>query len=486
MQRFATLATIVLIAAAGQVRAQDAVLDAPALEAAEEADDFGIGFMLRPAQDPDDEFWINQLATSLERPIGPPLAGPALAEPSGDEPIGPVLAGPFPPAPVLVRQPREEDADPFAATGLKLGSFIIRPAFEIGVAATDNVAGGRDEESAVGLIIVPEVSVRSEDERHEIEAFLRGEAILYGDEEFDQREADARLRARYDLTARTSLEATAAYSTDLDSYTDPDTPDAAVERPAVHRTAASLGVNRRTGIIGLGLAARVDRETHEEVALAGGGTASREELDNTEYGLRLTARYEASGAMIPFADVAAGRREYDIEVDSDGFERSSLWGELRGGLIFDMGSRLNGEVAVGYRREDLDDDDLDNINALIADAAILWSPQRLTELRLVFSTETLPTGIADSSGSILYSGGFTASRRVGARWRVEGGLGLDYERFVGADRRDFTTSAFAGLAYAFNRRASATVRYSYERTDSTDPEGDEDENVVSLRLRLQR
>ena len=486
MLRPACLALAVL--AAGQAGAQDADFGPGAGEPAIAAPANGeVDFILRPTQSPDDDFWINQLADGLSGAIGPPLRGPAVAVPNGDRPIGPPMAGPVPPErPRPVARPRPDGADPFDPTGVRVGRFILRPAIEIGVRATDNVAGGRDEEAAVGLIIAPELNIHAEDDRYELDADLRSEMILYGDEEFDDRESAARVAARYELTSRTSLNAAAAYSTDQDSYTDPDTPDAAVERPAVHDMQASLGVTQRFGRLGVGLSALVERELYEEVALAGGGTASREDLDNTEYGLRLTTSYQASGVMRPFADIAAGRREYDIEVDSDGFARSGVWGELRGGLVFDLGSRLNGEVALGYRREEIDDDDLDDLDALIADASILWSPRRLTELRFYFATETRPTGIPGASSSVEYSGGVAAERRIGARWRVEGGLGLDYEFYVGADRRDVTGAAYAGLSYALSRYASLSARYSYERTESSDPDGDEDENAVSVRLRIQR
>jgi hypothetical protein len=378
------------------------------------------------------------------------------------------------------------DEDPFAAIGIKLGSFILRPTLEIGLSATDNVAGGREEEPAVGVAIATAVNIRSEDDRHLLEADLNGSAIFYGDEEFNEREGEARVRGRYDLTSHTSVEGEAGYSFRLDSYTDPDTPDAATERPAVHNMDVTLGATQRFGRFSVGAGGRIERSVHDEVGLAGGGTASREELDNTEYGVFVRPSYEASAAATPFAQIGIGRREYDVAVDDDGFERSSVWGELRGGLIFNFGLKLAGEVAIGGRHEALDDDDLEDLNAFLADASITWSPRRLTEIRFEASTDLRPTGLAGASGSLLYSGALIASQQINARLRLEAGAGLGFGNYVGIEREDVTLSAFAGASYAFNRRASAVARYSYERTDSTDPEDDTDENVVSLRLRFQR
>jgi hypothetical protein len=356
----------------------------------------------------------------------------------------------------------------------------------VGVVATDNAGGGAEGQGAVGLVVEPELNIRSEDERHALEANLRGEAIYYNEEEFNDRQGEAKVRARYDLTSRTSLDTELAYTSALESFTDPDTPDAAAERPGVETFDAALGVTQRFGRLSVGTRGFVQRETHEDVTLIGGGTAGRDELDNTEYGVRVRTGYEVSGAMTPFADIAAGRREFDREVDSSGLERSSVWGELRGGIVFDFGSRLQGEAAVGYRREDLDDDDLDDINALVADASLLWSPRRLTEVRLDISTETSPTTLSGASAAILYAGRLTVAQRLTARMRAEVGAGIAHERFVGADRQDTTYSAFAGLTYAFNRAVSIKASYSYERTESDDPGTSADANVIGVRVRIQR
>src|SRR5688500_17763113 len=481
------LLSLALVAAAGQAAAQDGADTG-------EIGESGVDFILRPTANAAgdaflDGIWAAQ--TPPEEPdtvgaIGAPMAGP-----TANEPVGPALAGPAPAQPVQPAQPRPadrraEELEPFAATGKRLGTFILRPAIELGVSFSDNPAGTEERKSAVGLIVAPELSAISEDEDHEIAAELRGEAILYGEQELDEREAEARIRARYDLSDQTSVDAEAGYVYELDRFTDPDTPAAAAERPPVHNFDAALGITREAGRIGVGLAGTVEREIHEDVPLADGGTASRAELDNTEYGLRLRTFYAGETALRPFVEAAVGQRDFDQEIDDSGFRRASVWGELRGGLIFDLGSKLNGEVSAGWRREDIDDERLEDIDALTAAAAILWSPRRLTEVRFDFLTEIQPTSIADVSGSVLYSGTFSVARRLSARLRAEAGGGLDHERFVGLDRDDVTYFGYAELSYSFNRTAALKARYTYERTDSTDPAADAEENMVGLRLRLQR
>jgi hypothetical protein len=411
-----------------------------------------------------------------------PLAGP-----TGEEAIGPPLAGPEAAARAeRERRLREAAADPFAAPGVRLGAFVIRPSIEIGVSATDNVSLVEGGPGAVGLVVAPEVVIRLEDDRHEFEADLYGEWVFYDDNQFDTRNAAARVSGRYDLTDRTSLVGEGGYSQFTEDLSDPDTPGGAAERPLVHEFDATLGLEQRFGRLSVTPSALVERTLNDDVPLSGGGVASRRELDNLEYGGRLRTGYELGAGLTPFTEVAAGRRDFDQEVDDSGFRRSSLWGELRGGLVFDRGEKLSGEVSLGFRHEELEDDDLPDIDALLLNAAIVWSPVRLTQVRVDLTTDTPSTSVPDESGSVLYSGLLSVERRITPRIRLAGGGGVDYEYSVGGDWRDWTFTGFAEASYAFNRFASISARYSYERLESSDPDSNYDAHIVGVRLRVQR
>ena len=478
------------------------------------SDDYpAIDFVLRPTQDIEsgsDEFWQNQL-----QPDPPALTGsigPAMAGPTGDEPIGPPLLGPVvideplaspqdlpqalpgslarTPAPVVpetvVREPVARDEDPFAPIGFRSGAFIIRPSIETGVVATDNAGGGPDRTAAVGFVAEPELDVRAEDERYQLQALLRGTIVRYDEERFDDRSAEARVSGRYALTSLTSIDGAAAYTSGLESFTDPDTPAAAAKRPAVDAFEGTLGVTRQFGRLAAGVHGFARREIHEDVTLVGGGTAARDELDYTEYGGRFRAGYLVSAALTPFTEVALARREFDRTRDNAGVERSSVWGELRGGIALDLGSRLSGEASLGYRHEDMDDPGLEDIDAFVADASLLWSPHRLTGVALVVTTQTRPTTLPGASASILYAGTLTLTQRLAPRITGNVGVGIDEERYVGIDSHDTTLAAFAGVSYAFNRVLSVKASYAYERTESDDPGRQGDANVVGVRVRIQR
>lgn len=448
-----------------------------------------IDFILRPGEDgaPDDDddiwTWENEPGPSmLETEVGPPLLGP-----SGEEVIGPPLAGPE-----EVREERERllrreaEGDPFAAPGIELGPFVIRPSLEIGVEATDNIAATPEKEPAFGRALAPEVVISSEGERYEFEADLFGEWIFYDVEGFDAEDMSARASGRYDLTSSTSIVGGGGFSRFREDVTDPDTPGNAAERPVVRAYDATLGVEQRFGRLSFAPSGLVERSLHDDVPLSGGGIASRRELDNVEYGGKLRTGIELGAGVTPFVELAGGRRDYDQEIDDSGFRRSGIWGELSGGLIVDRGEKLSGEVSVGFRREELEDADLPDIEALLLNAAIVWSPVRLTNVRVDLYTDTPTTSVPFESGSVLYSGLVTLERRITPRIRLAGGGGLDYEYSVGGDWTDVTFIGFAEASYAFNRFASVRARYEYEQLESSDPTTDYDAHTVGVRLRVQR
>jgi hypothetical protein len=447
-----------------------------------------VDFVIRPTQDAteDDDIWNweNEPGPSaLDNPIGPQLAGPREGET-----IGPPLSGPVPePLEIGKITPRHvSSAKPFDAVGVDVGGFIIRPSIEIGGIATDNASGSVDKIGAVGAILAPGIEVTSENDRYKFEAHGRGELVTYDRSEFDERTADARAKLRYNLSSATALDFDGGYARFLGGFNDPNTPAAAAERPGVDLFDATVGVEQRFGRLSAKLSAFADHEFNEDVALVGGGTADRSELDNTDFGSRLRVGYASSASLRPFAEAAVGRRAFDHERDDSGFARSSVWGEMRGGVVIDRGDKLSGEASLGYRREDIEDERLQDLNVLLANAAILWSPRRLTDLRLDLATSVGPTITPGVSASITYAGTLTLLHSFTPRVRGDIGVGLSHEHEVGGNFRDLTFTGFAGASYAFNRVASLEGRYTYQLTNREGPVEQYDANTVWVRLRFQR
>ncbi|HEX2256033.1 MAG TPA: outer membrane beta-barrel protein [Afifellaceae bacterium] len=406
-----------------------------------------------------------------------------------DEPVAAVEpAATTPPAtpPRRPPTPRDDEEDPFAAPGVALGSFVLRSTIDIGVTASDNIHLSRLKQSAVGWLVAPDIDLRSDWQRHEIAFELRGTALFYDDEGLNELDGEARLSGRYDITDGSAIDAAIGAFSGTDDFTDPDLPQGAAERPAFRGLTAELGASHTLGRIGLRLAGGAERIEYEDVPLVGGGTAGLDDRNNTEVGLRLRASYRASEALQPFVEAAVGRVDYDRTVDTAGFRRSGDWRELTGGLVFDLGPKLSGEVAAGYRSEQADDPRLEPLDGIVASAALLWSPRRLTDVRLELSTETARSTLPGVAGSHIRSALVAVERRIRDDLELEAGLFFSRESFVGLDLTEDTLGGYAEIAYHLNRYASLVGRYEYERLDSSALANPVAENVASVRVRLRR
>ena len=76
----------------------------------------------------------------------------------------------------------------------------------------------------------------------------------------------------------------------------------------------------------------------------------------------LRTGYEISPALTPFVEVEYGHRFYDLDVDSNGFDRAADHMGARGGLEFDLGEKFAGEFSAGWVSEDLADERLASVD----------------------------------------------------------------------------------------------------------------------------
>src|SRR5947209_4586781 len=112
------------------------------------------------------------------------------------------------------------DLDPFAPIGLRAGAFTLFPAIELTGGIDTNpshVPGGR--ESSL-LIVAPELKVRSDWQRHALNADIKGTYTAYGEKfgfkddgsmtgvpnSLDRPSLDARANGRLDITSRNRLD----------------------------------------------------------------------------------------------------------------------------------------------------------------------------------------------------------------------------------------------------------------------------------------
>lgn len=417
-----------------------------------------------------------------------------LASPDADGLPGKALPV-APAAPVQGAGGTPED-DPFAPSGIRFGSFVLRPSAEIGLTGSRETTGSANAVDRLLSDTSLRLELESDWDRHAVNVTAAGrlqQPVSGGGDLEPEVTIDA--SGRFDITDSTTLTGRLGYAYALDdpqsaaylAATDPllipvltGTND-----PATQVFNGGLTLRHDFGAVYGEGELSAERAIYGDAELSDGSAVSQHDLDNTVYDARLRAGVELSPVWSPFIEATAGVRRMDVTPDAGGIDRDATRYGLRAGTGFDFGEKLNGEIAAGYIREDIEDAALTDLSGISVDALLNWSPRRGTDVGLALATTTETSGGAGDSGALLYSADLGVTHRARANLTFETGLGLAYrDEQGGAD--EFTLSGTAALTYWFNRFTGLTTRIGHERTTSSDVASRSETTTAFIGLKLQR
>jgi hypothetical protein len=382
---------------------------------------------------------------------------------------------------------RQQEENPYAAPGIRVGSFLLRPTLRQGIEWTSNAqstaGGSSDFLSSTNL----NLEAQSEWARHSASLSLDGtyRTSITGSG-FSEFTGSANGKFGLDVGNDYRLNAGAGYSRGPEEATSPTVLSGTLSRALRQTYTGSLGAEKHAGRLRAALTGEVTRNTYGAATLSGGGTVSQADRNNTLYSAKLRGGYEIGPALVPFVELEYGRKIYDQRLDTAGFARSANIYGARAGLEFDMGEKLNGEVSAGWISENLDDARLASISALSVDADVSWSPVRGTIVGLNAGTEIEGSTTSGSSGSVLYDASLSVSRELRANLTGTAKIGAGWRRYAASTDRDFTLDGELSLTWWLNRYAGVTGRAGHERISSNVAGRDSQTTTVYLGVTLRR
>jgi len=391
------------------------------------------------------------------------------------------------PVPAIERRILRPDPEPFAPFGIRAGTVTLRPSISTGLRATTNADRSSDGKGA--LLSETRLRARATTDWSRHSAWLDFDGLydttISGDS-YSAPNVALRSGFQLDLGERTTVKGEAGYRYRLEDPSAPTTITGTSNHPAVQDIDANLGVRRDFGRFFADVKANADHSIYGDAEFSDGTTVSQRDRDNTFASIALRGGFEMSPAIKPFVEVEIGKLMYDESVDADGFRRSGLRTGLRGGVELDIAEKLAGEFALGYLRQDFDDDRLNPVDGLSVDGAIKWSPQRGTDVDIGITTQFDGATDPDDSGSIFYEG------RIGIKRQARANLDLKANIF--ASLRDNTDGtgwdkgfgAEVGATYWFNRFFGLDVSARHEFTRSEVDTREMDETSIFVGVTLQR
>ncbi|NVK34645.1 MAG: outer membrane beta-barrel protein [Rhodobacteraceae bacterium] len=356
--------------------------------------------------------------------------------------------------------------------GLRFGSFTVLPELTINGAWSDNLEQSASGTQGTSYRIAPSVAVSSDWAQHQLDLGIRGS---YADDEKAGSEASQSLGAdlalRLDLNDETTATANAAYSLARESGSSAEAGYVASDENT-HQLSGNVGLKRTAGIVGVTLKGGLNRTSYEEA----------KSRNNTVYTLGLRTDLATNAIATPFVEASALTRRYDKKSASN--NRNSVGYELRGGLVVASGSKLNGEVGLGWRQEKLDSGAYDDLSGLTVDGSLVWSPSRLTTVTAGLSSSFEATTLAQSSGSIVYAGDLRIAHGFSDRLVGDLGVGYQLRDYQGVSIDEHTITGTAGTTFALTKNAALLTRFTQKRFLSSSAGSSYNQSTVEAGLRF--
>jgi hypothetical protein len=389
--------------------------------------------------------------------------------------------------PAIDGRSRRREENPYAAPGISVGAFTVRPTLETGIRWTNN----SDSSSTGKPAFLSETNLRlraeSDWSQHQLNLEATGSWLKsISGAETEEPRAGLAAELEIDLSKDSLITGGLGWNHSIEAASAPAAITGALSRATVDRLTASLAASHDLGIIGVRARINAERSSYGDVIDSTGAAVSQDDRNYTYAGLTLRASYEISPALSPFVEGEVGRRIYDNQTDSFGLERAATRLGVRTGVEANFSEKLRGDLAIGYLVENIDDPALEDISGLSLAGTMNWSPMRGTSFALTASTTVEGSSTAASAGSLLHGLNLAMTKRVRENLDLSANAGVRLRDYSGPNPNEVTFSAGAGFTYWFNRYVGWNSRVSHETVTSSDPTRESQTNSVFFGMTFRR
>lgn len=390
---------------------------------------------------------------------------------------------------VAADQPRTQDSDvtdPFAPTGFRMGSSIANLTLQQSLGVSSNIDQAPIATSGYFSQTDLSFDLQSDWSRHQFTLNAdAGYQKFFKDDQTDRPTADLAANLRLDLVDGYTSTLGATYNFITESLTSNNLGTDVTAQPGIHTLGGSAELARNDRKLNFLLRGVVTRTSYDD-ATTTGGALDQSDRDNTRYGLIARTEYDSGAAIKPFVQLGAAASRYDLEVDRNGDQRDAGIYEIRSGIGFDFGEKLNGEIAVGYGLEDYDAGSLEDLTGYTFNGNLNWSPTRDTTVVLNAATTLNGSTTAGDNGSIIYNGGLLITRRATDRLslNLSATFNLDYDEQLSST--DATYTLGAGAQYWINHSMAVSANLGHTIFEGSSGTNNYNETTATLGVVLQR
>lgn len=386
-----------------------------------------------------------------------------------------------------VRELFASPGEPYDPVGIRVGTFIFFPEFEIGGRFQSNVLSAAEDTPDSAVVLAPSARIVSNWSNHALE--LRGALDISRHGEHESEDDNGYLiegRGRLDILRSTNAQGLISRQRAQESRTAVDASTVG-PRTTVTTDRGEGSFNHRFNRLSIQLRGGLTSESYGYDTDVVNGGSNPSDRDNVERDIALRASWEFKPTFSVFGEVEGNHRDFSQLATSDGLSRNSAGTRYRSGVSFGQtGAYLRGEVALGYGRQDLDEPALEDVDGMIFDASLAWRATGLTTV--LFNAQT---GFTNSTTA--GTGGVLERRYdVGLRHTFrpqligETGVAVTNRSFagIGVDEREVVWNL--GLEYYLRREAVVFGSFEHTVFRSDFPDQDFQDNELRIGLRLRR
>jgi hypothetical protein len=264
-----------------------------------------------------------------------------------------------------------------------------------------------------------------------------------------------RLRGRLDVTRSFSLNG-AVFAEDKSEPRTDFVNAFGIDRPIKYtRAGATVGADYQNDRIRWSNSFGMSDENFKDGTTLGTGlNVDQDYRDRSVTEGRSRLSYAISPNLAVFAQGTYGKSEYDQTQVFGGLPRSrdSQGYTAAGGVDFELTSLIRGDIAVGYLKEDKDDDFFTDVDGLSVDGRVQWFPSRLTTVSFNGGRRVVDIGAFESPSALETSFGTRIDHELRRNIIVSGYAGVSNYSYEGTNREDENLEFGAVATYKMNKR----------------------------------
>ncbi len=389
---------------------------------------------------------------------------------------------------LLRERDAEDDDDPFAPLGIRVGSFLLFPELSAEMVYSDNIfLESANPVSDWALEFTPRLLVLSDWSRHSLTGTISGVRSYYERFESENEETfSAALSGQIDIRRNTNLIVQASYYQNLGDRSDTDFPADSLLRSLERNQDFSVEGNHTFNRVQLTLRGERAKEDFDDGTRADGTIINNDDRDFTERRLTGRAGYEFQPGVAAFAEASVNERIFAIRIDDGGTISGSSGYDIQGGLSFQMTQTLTGEMSAGYALQTPDDRTLDDVDGVIFNAGLEWLASGLTTVRFDAYSTVAETTLTGSAGSIVRFAELSVEHRPRRNIVMGASVSFEREEFSGSGAKDDDWELGVTGEYIFTRSVALTFAYDHFISTSSSPGSDYTENEVRFGVRVRR